>query len=383
MAKKAYKKFRMAEYKSELFVFFLCMSAIFLFFALCSYNPEDSSWFHYSSYPAVITNWSGMLGAHSAALLFYFFGGASFLLVALLLFIAYVTLRNVWRYEWERLLFACASIPIIAVILRLHMVDVPLSPLPGGVVGSLLYSNIYRFFGSLGGALLLYACLLILFFMITRFSFMQFFYAVFFVVRYLASKRHIAIYAYEIVHQIVMVVLVRPLIACGKFIGSLLDGTAFEQTELLAPRMSDMSEELLSFEGLRYTASLSDSDRSVPDTQEMQEIDKQDLMSLASVVHEKQEQVTSADKSEVETESSESSSVTKLGYELPNVNMFIASKSERHDETIKKELEMRAHILQEKLERFGITGKVVGIKRGPIVTLFEYKPTIDTKISRI
>ncbi len=28
-------------------------------------------------------------------------------------------------------------------------------------------------------------------------------------------------------------------------------------------------------------------------------------------------------------------------------------------------------------------GKVVDIKRGPVVTLFEYKPAIDTKLSKI
>ena len=47
------------------------------------------------------------------------------------------------------------------------------------------------------------------------------------------------------------------------------------------------------------------------------------------------------------------------------------------------ELEQRAKILEEKLERFGVSGKVVSIKRGPVVTLFEYKPHIDSKISKI
>ena len=39
--------------------------------------------------------------------------------------------------------------------------------------------------------------------------------------------------------------------------------------------------------------------------------------------------------------------------------------------------------MQEKLERFDVFGKVTAIKRGPVVTMFEYQPQIDTKISKI
>jgi len=68
---------------------------------------------------------------------------------------------------------------------------------------------------------------------------------------------------------------------------------------------------------------------------------------------------------------------------LPNLNIFTAPNIEQYDGLVKKELETRAQILQEKLERFGVMGKVVDIKRGPVVTLFEYKPAIDTKLSKI
>ncbi len=43
----------------------------------------------------------------------------------------------------------------------------------------------------------------------------------------------------------------------------------------------------------------------------------------------------------------------------------------------------KAHILQEKLLRFGIKGKVMSITAGPVVTLYEYQPDIDAKISKI
>lgn len=84
MAKRDYTKISIAAYTHELCVFLLSLFALFLFFALYSYNPHDSSWFYYSSDELQMTNWSGAFGAQVAALLFYLFGGASFLLVALL-----------------------------------------------------------------------------------------------------------------------------------------------------------------------------------------------------------------------------------------------------------------------------------------------------------
>lgn len=42
-----------------------------------------------------------------------------------------------------------------------------------------------------------------------------------------------------------------------------------------------------------------------------------------------------------------------------------------------------ASVLEEKLERFGVYGEVTDIKVGPVVTLFEYQPDIDAKVSKI
>ena len=52
----------------------------------------------------------------------------------------------------------------------------------------------------------------------------------------------------------------------------------------------------------------------------------------------------------------------------------------KNDDNVKmEELKLSAKVLEEKLEMFGIFGKVVSIKRGPVVTLFEYNPKADSK----
>jgi len=48
-----------------------------------------------------------------------------------------------------------------------------------------------------------------------------------------------------------------------------------------------------------------------------------------------------------------------------------------------REIKNKAKLLVEKLAQFAIGGEVVGIKPGPAVTLFEFKPAPDVKISKI
>ncbi|BDC34627.1 hypothetical protein Noda2021_05850 [Candidatus Dependentiae bacterium Noda2021] len=70
-------------------------------------------------------------------------------------------------------------------------------------------------------------------------------------------------------------------------------------------------------------------------------------------------------------------------YIRPSIEIFTLTKNDHQESALLTELEKSAKILQEKLERFGVQGRVVSIKRGPVVTLFEYQPAIDSKISKI
>jgi S-DNA-T family DNA segregation ATPase FtsK/SpoIIIE len=48
-----------------------------------------------------------------------------------------------------------------------------------------------------------------------------------------------------------------------------------------------------------------------------------------------------------------------------------------------KEIQRKAEILKDKLARFDITGEVVAARPGPAVTMFEFKPSADVKVSKI
>ena len=48
-----------------------------------------------------------------------------------------------------------------------------------------------------------------------------------------------------------------------------------------------------------------------------------------------------------------------------------------------KEIQKKADILKDKLGRFDVTGEVVAARPGPAVTMFEFKPSADVKVSKI
>ena len=71
-------------------------------------------------------------------------------------------------------------------------------------------------------------------------------------------------------------------------------------------------------------------------------------------------------------------------YNLPDLSIFKDEDGNSWEsKNLEKECEERGKKLEEKLHHFGIRGKVVAIKPGPVVTLFEFKPEIDSKISKI
>lgn len=50
---------------------------------------------------------------------------------------------------------------------------------------------------------------------------------------------------------------------------------------------------------------------------------------------------------------------------------------------LQKEAQEKAIKLEEKLKRFGVSGRIVQTYIGPLVTVFEYEPDVDTKLSKI
>ena len=68
-------------------------------------------------------------------------------------------------------------------------------------------------------------------------------------------------------------------------------------------------------------------------------------------------------------------------YELPDPELL--EKSVFGKNVITQEFRQTAQLLQDHFEEFGIYGKVVGIKPGPIVTQYEFEPEPGTRIAKV
>ncbi len=395
--------FYIREYKGELIAFLITVAAAFIGLSLYSYSPYDSSWFFYSSAPAVITNACGSVGAQIAGILMYLFGGSSMLLVPMLLFTSYLMLcGRSFAYEWERLVAFGGFLFASAALSHLYQTDFFSSQFSGGHFGYGLCSFLYRFFDYVGTTLFLYTALGICFVVMTRLSFVVVAgYAIMGAQRTYELLRDYRVpqHAYQYV-VLTLFYASRPVVWSARYLKGLLDGSALEGAGLVLPEtgMAQEDEEHgissledmqpLAFTPLDTLDSLDtfNSDSMVDEVYEEAILDEE--------FDKPEEGTIFAAKSHVEPKKvilpippiakiAVQKHVPSREYRLPRASIFVGLKDERDDESVRDALQERAKILEEKLERFGVSGQVVSIKRGPVVTLFEYEPNIDTKISKI
>ena len=71
-----------------------------------------------------------------------------------------------------------------------------------------------------------------------------------------------------------------------------------------------------------------------------------------------------------------------LDFSLPPIDL-LDPKIDTSVEIDKEAMYQKASLIEEKLADFGVTGKVMEIRPGPVITMFEYKPAPGIKINRI
>ncbi len=91
-----------------------------------------------------------------------------------------------------------------------------------------------------------------------------------------------------------------------------------------------------------------------------------------------------ATEEEVEEDSGPAVYTEPAAFTLPPLaEIFDRQGTSTHDAVFLSRCEERARILEEKLMHFGITGSVINVEPGPVITLFEYEPEVGNKVSRI
>ncbi|MGB9667907.1 MAG: DNA translocase FtsK [Thermosulfidibacteraceae bacterium] len=69
-------------------------------------------------------------------------------------------------------------------------------------------------------------------------------------------------------------------------------------------------------------------------------------------------------------------------YKLPPVDL-VKPPNKSKSKIDRRQLEQKAQVLEEKLRDFGVSGRIVSIHYGPVVSMFEFKPAPGVKISKL
>jgi len=352
--------------------------AVILGVSLYSFNPYDLSWFYYNSEMTNITNLLGKFGANLSALFFYLFGVASFLCVPFFLYLAYFLARALkLASEVERLL-AFLLLPFIgAALFNIYYFDIFDAIYPGGVLGNGVKIITVGWFEQTGALLFLYAMIAVVIILIFRNTMTIVLYSVAKMVSFVASKQKFLIPVYNGIAKCLWALSV-PFVFVFVFCKKLLCGAD----------VAGKDRSILEFENYMFDA---DQER---EFQELYRSKSDKIMSTHTISQE--DELLEGQDGEQDEEQGQTFGKNPLfsykrkkkikkvpAYNLPDLDLFDYYDQEKNNNANMDELKKRAKILEEKLEMFGVFGKVVAIKRGPVITLFEYQPKADSKISKI
>jgi len=382
-------KFGMSQYKKKnlslfirnytypIFTIGITMLALSLIGALGSYNAQDPSWFYFNTQATIIHNKFGSFGANSAALLLYLTGAAAWLWVISVCFAAYVSIRKQWRYEWDRFIAAAVVCFDISLFFSFYNIRLIAHFLPGGITGAWLYRMGVKWFDKLGTGLAIYMILVSSTIVLSRVSIAQIGAVAQAGMRLFLSKDRFWMPIYRTASTI-LYWITRPLVLFGGWLWHIISGKTVE---------SEADQAVQELERDLYHGSTSYD--TMPDQSFWEQINRPAPPNYSAQSKPKTTKSKETFSSNIDIQKEENDLATheyqsdENNYTLPDLDIFIGVDEEKDDPRIMQELENRAAILVEKLERFGIAGKVTAIKRGPVVTLFEYQPDIDAKISKI
>lgn len=316
--------------KREIIGILLFSVALFLFLSLFSYDPGDPSFFTYTTSRARgIHNWMGISGAYLSSLLIQGFGFPSFLIP---LFLGIYAFSFLLRWEWKFLglkfggflLLLLSSSSLLGLWMKpLHLYKQDI--LGGGFIGEILSRNLVRYFNLPGATILLIAVLILGFILGTGISFIG------------------------VIHR--MTRSLQRLIERGYTIKTIRRERS-ERIKKLGKHKKEKEIVERQEEPQVVTPPLLEKPKS---TKPQEEPPKQEVFEFVK---------------------------PRRVFELPPLSLLDA-EVEKRPKIDRDSLIMNSKILEKKLLDYGVEGKVVEVRPGPVITVYEFEPAPGVKVSRI
>lgn len=288
-----------------------------------------------------------------------------------------------WRCQWERIV---ALVPLLCAMCGLcfsYSVDYKHPYLPGGILGYITSNTIAIFVGYHLRILCLYLISLCSLLLVTQLGYMpivQGLVRVFIVIYEWMHQKRIIQQTHRAIYSVVLF-LYKPIAGIKQWVIDFAKGTVFERSYLTIPDDYEIQAKKIAelYTMLQMPSFEHQNNITYTTIDYNNEHEIHDIRYASALYNEEQEKISNADPMQSEVDINTAQQI----YELPDITALLDNTHNTIDTSINKEFQTKALILEEKLERFGIAGKVTSIKRGPVVTLYEYQPSIDTKISKI
>ena len=352
-------------------------AGLFIGLALYSYSPADPS-FNSLANNTNAQNYCGYFGSFLADLLYQGFGVSAWILVLACFRMSHLAFGGqLKKFEKLRLLWAALLVLTTAALLGLHQPGVKVffdQILVGGVIGHMISQGLTKVFNFVGVAVILWTTATVLLVFYTEKTLKELF------------KWPLAgiSASTEKINQVP--------VADGfsRFWTLLKDafrvliperrGLAFESGSSMAT--NEAPEPARKFV-LKDRKSKTSSQEFLPLDEDMEEDveealpeDPEPVVDIKGFFSRSQKQGPKKKKKKVKIP-------TRIeNWNMPEISMLedpppVGTKLDE------REIKAKSRLLVDKLAQFSVRGEVVGIKPGPAVTMFEFKPAADVKISKI
>lgn len=340
--------------------FLLIVVGSFIALSLISYSPTDPSYIFDTTKTVACQNYCGFYGAFIASVLLYGLAAASWGVVLLLFILSLVFINIIDPYKHGDKLVALTILTLGSATLgAFYNCDYYKGIEPGGYMGISIKNILYAYLPYDIALLFLYVVLFANVIIVTQ----KYSIKLIFLVGYVLRKIPYKFLLYRTIYSFFSISS-----ACCRWVKSFLISLWDEQSYIEYNKADNYSILEDSF-WHDYIPSCKD----LSSAQEIKLNNRNNLNNISVAQHlSKSSEESSNNKSDIKAR--------KKNYKIPHV---LYKKKQDNTGAHSDQEKERAQALQQKLEQFGIKGTVVSIISGPVVTLFEYKPAVDTKISTI
>lgn len=326
--------------------------SLFIGLSLISFSPKDPS-FNSTGYGSGVENFCGYFGSFLSDLLYQVFGLAAWLIVIGLARVGYRTLQgNKTSFTKTRLGLNALLFVVITALVALYFPQTRIfsnSIYVGGLLGLVISKALIAVFNTTGVAVILWAAAIVLFIFFTEHTIDENVQSVVGLLRKLSLD--------GVAQKIAASIGSRQKVT----VGTVAEDKKIQEKKLLS--LLDKYKDDKASDGIPEDAAEKQPEESATPSSFV-------IRSIFDFADNKAQKTMKEMKRRVEN------------WELPKLAMLETATNTkfRVDEKV---IKRNTLLLEDKLSQFDVNGKVVAVLPGPAVTMFEFKPNADVKISKI